>query len=248
MRSQYEPNREKKAEILAQSVQKIGITGAVLSLVKSLGFSAFLIILALVFTWLGVPWYFCALIFLLAAAIIAMEIAAIKKAAAVKLDVPNEAGPAAIEVEPEEHLVHAIPAVMQYGQTRSVAVLGTGQVLTPENALLITNKAIWALTVPLPGADKVVAGTDIGKWQWMYAWQDITDQLNKMLSSLPLEEVLKQGRAKRLLKLTELKVVKTLPFTFALRFIGNNGKKYGYSVRVKEDYEKAKEFFEYKLR
>jgi len=242
------PNQEKKAEILAGSVRKIGITGAVLRLVKSLGFSAFLIVLALVFVWLGVPWYFCTLIFLLAVAIIALEIATIKKAAAVKLNASYEPVPAAIELEPEEHLVHTIPAVMQYGKTRSVAVLGSGQVLTPENALLITNKAIWALTVPLPGADKVVVGTDIGQWQWMYAWQDITDQLYEMLSSLPLEEVLKQGRGKRLLKLSELKEVKTLPFTFALRFIGCNGKKYGYSVRVKEDYQKAKEFFKYKMK
>ncbi|MFZ5642949.1 MAG: hypothetical protein ACOY46_05090 [Bacillota bacterium] len=93
----------------------------------------------------------------------------------------------------------------QYFTTRSVAVLGTGKVLTPENALIITNRAIWALTVPLPGVDKVVSGSDIGGWQWMWAYKDISDKLQEMLMTLPLDEVLKQGRAKRLMGWEELK-------------------------------------------
>lgn len=232
---------EKKAEKIAAVIQKTALTGTFLRLKKALGVSAFLVLLALFFIYLGVPWYFCAVMLLLAVAITGVEAMSLKRAAAVKLDA-HEEGPseAAIELEPGEHLLETIPAVMQYGKTRSVTVLGTGQVLTPENALVITNKAIWALTVPLPGADKVVAGTDVGKWQWLNAWQDIAAKLREMLSSLPLEEVLKQGRAKRLLKLEELKAVKTIPFTFALSFITANGRKYSYSVRVKEDYEKAK--------
>lgn len=49
------------------------------------------------------------------------------------------------------------------------AVLGTGKVLTPENALIVTNRVTGALTVPLPGVDKVVPGSDIGSGQWMWA-------------------------------------------------------------------------------
>jgi len=236
-------NQEKRAEKLTAVVQKTGIAGLILRLGKSLGFSAMLFLMAIFFIYLGVPWYFGVAIILLAIAIIVVEVVSLKRASAVDLNVAAEPSPEVVELEPGEHLVHAIPAVMQYGKTRSVAVLGTGQVLTPENALLITNQSLWALTVPLPGVDKVVAGTDIGKWQWMTAWQDITDKLQEMLSSLPLEEVLIQGRAKRLLKLSELKAVKTLPFTFALRFVTTDGKKYGYSVRVKDDYQRAKDLF-----
>lgn len=235
---------KKKGEKIAATIQKTALAGAFLKLGKALGTSAFLVLLALLFIYLGVPWYFGAVMLLLAVAIIVVEAMSLKRAAAVKLDA-HEEGPSevAIELEPEEHLVETIPAVMQYGKTRSVTVLGTGQVLTPENALVITNKAIWALTVPLPAADKVVAGTDIGKWQWLNVWQDIAAKLREMLSSLPLEEVLKQGRAKRLLKLEELKAVKTIPFTFALSLVTVDGRKYGYSIRVKEDYERAKEYF-----
>lgn len=239
-----EPKPGKESEKMASVIQKAALAGSLLKLGKSLGMSAFLVILAASFIYLGVPWYFGAAIILLAVAVVGVEVMSIKKAAAVKLNARGEASSdAAIELEPGEHLVEVIPAVMQYGKTRSVTVLGTGQVLTPENALLITNKAIWALTVPLAGADKVVAGTDIGKWQFMTAWQEIADKLQEMLNTLPLDEVLKQGRANRLLKMEELKAVKTLPFTFALCFIASDGKKYGYSVRDKKDYERAKAFF-----
>ena len=132
---------------------------------------------------------------------------------------------------------------MQYGKTRSVAVLGTGKVLTPENALIITNKAIWVLTVPLAGVDEVVAGTDIGKWQWMSAYQDIINGLQEMISTLPLPELLKQGRAKRLMGWEEIKDAKTLPFTQAISLAKANGKKFGYAIRQKEDYQRAKKIF-----
>lgn len=242
-----EPRPGKKAEKTASIIRKTALAGSFLKLGKSLGMAAFLVVLAVAFIYLGVPWYFGAVIILLAVAIVGVEIMSVKRAAAVKLDAreeaPSEAASATAELEPGEHLVEVIPAVMQYGKTRSVTVMGTGQVLTPENALIVTNKSLWALTVPLAGADKVVAGTDIGKWQFMTAWQNITDKLQEMLNSLPLEEVLKQGRAKRLLKLEELQAVKTIPFTFALSFVTVDGRKYGYSVRVKEDYERAKDFF-----
>ncbi|MGE5543789.1 MAG: hypothetical protein ACM3UW_02350 [Bacillota bacterium] len=243
-----ETKQEKRAGKMADGVQKVGIAGLILRLGKSLGFSALLFLMAIFFIYLGVPWYFGAATILLAIAIIVVEVVSLKRAAAVDLNAAAEPSPGAVELEPGEYLVHAIPAVMQYGKTRSVAVLGTGQVLTPENALLVTNQSLYAITVPLPGVDRVVAGTDIGKWQWMTAWQDITDRLQEMLSSLPLEEVLIQGRAKRLLKLAELKAVKTLPFTFALCFVTTDGRTYGYSIRVKEYYQRAKDLFQNQMK
>ncbi|NLA26037.1 MAG: hypothetical protein GX878_01430, partial [Firmicutes bacterium] len=113
----------------------------------------------------------------------------------------------------------------------------------PENALIITNKAIWALTVPLAGVDKVVAGTDIGKWQWMSAYQEIITTLRGMISTLPLHELLKQGRAKRLMGWAEIKEAKTLPFTQAISLTRTDGKKFGYSIRLEEDFQRAKEIF-----
>ncbi|NLI70287.1 MAG: hypothetical protein GX364_05450 [Firmicutes bacterium] len=232
-----------KADRLATSVQRLGVAGGFFRLVKTIGLSAVLFGLAIFFFYLGIPWYVGAALAVVAAGIIVFDVIVLRRTAAVDLNAPYEPDDGNVKPEPDEILVDSIPAVMQYGKTRSVAVLGTGKVLIPENALLITNKAIWALTVPLPGVDKVVADTDIGKWQWMMAYQDIINKLREMISTLQLQELLKQGRARRLMGWKEIKDVETLPLSQAISLTRTDGKRFGYSIRLKEDYQKAKEIF-----
>jgi hypothetical protein len=237
------PRGDIKADKLAAAVQRVGVAGGLFRLVKTLGIAVLLLGLAVFLLYIGLPWYIGAGLIVIAAGIVAFDVIVLRKTAAVDLNSSVEPVAGNVEPEPGEVLVDTIPAVMQYGKTRSVAVLETGKVVTPENALLITNKAIWALTVPLPGVDKVVAGTDIGKWQWMSAYQDIIYALREMIATLPLHEVLKQGRAKQLMGWDEIKDVKTLPFTQAISLTRTDGKRFGYSIRLKEDYLKAKEIF-----
>lgn len=109
--------------------------------------------------------------------------------------------------------------------------------------MIITDRAIWALTVPLPGADKVVGDTDIGRLQWMWQYREINDKLQEMVAALPLDEVLKQGRAKRLMGRGELKIARSRPLSRDIRLIRNDGKTYRYSIRLQEDYLKAKKIF-----
>ena len=235
--------KEIRANKLAAAVQRVGVAGGLFRLVKTLGLAVLLLSLAVFLLYIGLPWYVGAALIVIAAGIVAFDVIVLRRTAAVDLNAPAEPAAGNVELEPDEALVDTIPAVMQYGKTRSVAVLGTGKVLIPENALLITNKAIWALTVPLPGVDKIVAGADIGKWHWMSAYQDIINALREMVVTLPLREVLKQGRAKRLLGWNEIKDAKTLPFTQAISLTGTDGKRFGYSIRLKEDYQRAKEIF-----
>ena len=237
------PHKEIRAEKLAATVQRVGVAGGLFRLVKTLGLAVLLLGLAVFLLYIGFPWYIGAALIVIAAGIVAFDVIVLRRTAAVDLNAPNEPVDQNIEPEAGEVLLDTIPAVMQYGKTRSVAVLETGKVLTPENALLITNKAIWALTVPLPGVDKVVAGADVGKWQWMSAYRDIIHALRGMISTLPLHEVLKQGRAKRLMGWDEIKGAKTLPFTQAISLVRTDGKAFGYSIRLKEDYQRAKDIF-----
>ena len=237
------PRGDIKSDKLAAAVQRVGVAGGLFRFVKTLGLAVLLLGLAVFLLYIGFPWYIGATLIVIAAGIVAFDVIVLKRTAAVDLNASNEPVDQNIELEAGEVLLDTIPAVMQYGKTRSVAVLETGKVLTPENALLITNKAIWALTVPLPGVDKVVAGADIGKWQWMSAYQDIINGLREMIASLPLHEVLKQGRAKRLMGWDEIKDATTLPFTQAISLVRTDGKTFGYSIRLKEDYLKAKEIF-----
>ncbi len=238
-----EPPEKSRADRLATTVQQVGVAGGLFRLVKTIGLAIFLLGLAVFLLYIGLPWYLAAGLIVIAAGIVVFNVIVLKRTAAVDLHAPYEPDAGEVEPEPDEILVESIPAVMQYGKTRSVAVLGTGKVLLPENALLITNKAIWALTVPLAGVDQVVADTDIGQWQWMSAYRDIINGLQEMTSTLPLPELLKQGRAKRLMEWKEIKDAKTLPFTQAISLTRTDGKKFGYAIRLKEDYLRAKEIF-----
>lgn len=239
----HDPRKETRADKLATAVQRVGVVGGLFRLVKTLGLAVLLLGLAVFFLYIGFPWYVGAGMIVIAAGIVVFDVIVLRRTAAVDLNAPVEPMVGNMALEPGEVLVDTIPAVMQYGKTRSVAILGAGKVLTPENALLITDKAIWAMTVPLPGIDQVVAGADIGKKQWMSAYQDITHVLRKMISTLPLNEVLKPGRAQRLMGRDEIKDAKTLPFTQAISLTGTDGKRFGCSIRLKEDYQRAKDIF-----
>ena len=239
----HDPRKETRANKLAAAVQGAGVASRLFRLLKTLGLAVLLLGLAVFFLRAGLPWYIGAGLIAIAAVIVVFDVIVLRRTAAVDLNAPLEPVVGDVEPEPGEVLVDTIPAVMQYGKTRSVAVLETGKVLTPENALLITDKAIWAVTVPLPGVDQVVAGTDIGKWQWMSAYQDIIHVLQEMISTLSLHEVLKQGRGKRLMGLDEIKNVTTLPLTQTISLTRADGKSFGYSIRLKEDYQRAKDIF-----
>ncbi len=238
-----DPPEKSRADQLATGVQRIGVAGGLFRLVKTLGLAVLLLALALFLFYAGVPWFIGAVLIAVAAGLVVFEVIVLRRIAAQNLRAPHEPSAGGEEPDPDEILVESIPAVMRYGKTRSVAVLGTGRVLLPENALLITNKAIWALTVPLAGVDKVVADTDIGKWQWVSAYRDIISGLQEMISTLPLPELLKQGRGKRLMRWEEMREAKTLPFTQTLSLIRTDGKNFGYAIRLKEDYQRAKGIF-----
>lgn len=235
--------RETRGDNLAKLTKQAGVARGAYSLVRSIAFAAILIVVALILMFIGIPWFIWASVLFVAAAIVILDILTLKRTAGLDLTTPNKPVAENVGVEAEESLVGTIPAVFQYGKVRSTAVLGVGEVHTPENALLITNKAIWALTVPLLGADKVVSGTDIGMNQWMWAYKDIGDKLQEMLATLPLDEVLKQGRGQRLMGLDELKTAKTRLFSHDICLVRSDGKKYRYSIRGKDDYLRAKKMF-----
>lgn len=236
--------REMQSAKLAQTVRTVGLAAETVRLVKTAVFSVILLLLAAVTLLAHFPWYVGAVIAVVAAAILFIQILTVKRMAAVDLQQPNLPPPGQIPLEPGETVSAVIPGVMQYGKVRSYAVLGTGKVIKPENALLLTDQAVWALTVPLPGADKVVSGVDIGKWQWMAAAGDVDAALQKMLDALPLEEVLQQCRAVRLMAFSEIERVSFTPISHGLILESKDGRKYSYTIRQKEDYLRAEQLFQ----
>jgi len=237
---------DNKAEKVAGFVKNAAKAACIKQLANTFIMLLVLLAFAVFFAYVGVPWYFCLGVVIIAFLFFALGIIRYRRisAAVDKTDaaeISTEAGD--ILLDPEEVLVDTIPAVMRYGETRSVEVLGTGKILTPENALIITNKAVWAITVPMPGQHQIISGADTGKWQWMVAYEEISDKLRKMVSSMPLQSLLEQCCAKRLMRLTEIKRAHTLPMTYAISLMSFDKRKFGYSIRTKEDFLKAKKIF-----
>lgn len=231
------------ASKLAKTVNQVSAVDVELRLLKTIGIAAIIAAMGALFIYLGVPWYIGTGIIAMAPIAIILDIIFWTRISRAPQDKTKHPETDTLELETDEMLTATIPAVMRFGVARSYGVMGSGKVLTPENALIVTNKAIWALTVPLQGADSVVGETEIGRWQWMSAYEDIINRLNHMVSSLPFEEVLKQGRAKKLMKLSDLQSTRALPYTYAISFVRADGKKFGYSIRLQEDFERTKALF-----
>lgn len=239
------PNKkDTRADKLALFVKRASMAAGFYRLITAGLFAAMLLALAWFFRRMQIPWQASAAMVLIAPAIVLIEIISLKRISDTEMDGGSPgAEESAVALDPDEVLAGTVPAVMRYGKLRSIEILGAGKVLTPENALLVTNRAVWALTVPLSGADKVVSGADIGKWQWMYAYQDIVGMLERLTATLPLDAVLVQCRAKRLMELGELQSAKAHPMSRAISFACRGKGKFSYSVRTERDYLTAKELF-----
>ena len=240
-----------KGKKVSGTIKQLGILGGIRDLWKAFSLAVLLVVAAIYSFSYEMPAYIGLGLLLIAVLAVLISIVRLKRIASARLEpigldenaLAENVGFQDAEPEADEILIASIPAVMEYGKVRSVSVLGVGKVKIPENSLIITNKAIWAMTVPLAGADKVVADTDIGMWQWMVAYKDVIDGLAKMVAEMPLHELLQKGRARRLMSLDELKEVKDLPVSQAVTFIRTDGEKFGYSIRMKEDYLRARELF-----
>lgn len=229
---------------LAHSVQRVAEGRSRYKMYRALEFSLLLMGLGLFSFFLNIPWMLGAFFLLIALVVPFIQMVEVRRIASVdvtKVDT-GRGGPLALEAD--EILLDRIPGILRYGiKSGGYEVMGKGKASTPENALLITNKAIWVLTVPLPGSGQIVAGTDISVWQWQTAYEDIRKGLESLVASLPLDQVLQQNRGKRLMGWGEIRSVEGKTQRLALILVGEDGKKYSYAFRQTEDFEKVKRIF-----
>ncbi len=238
-----EPQLESRAEKLASGVKTAGTAVGMGSLLRNLlGLVIVSVIMLLLMSW-GIPAYFGVTVILIMVGLVVMDVLRLKQTVGVDLYELNETEPGEIPLKADENAVLWIPGVMQVWKTRSAVFLDTGKVLTTENALLLSSKGIWALTVPLPGADQVISGTDIGKWQWMNAWQDIADKLDEMVTADTLEEVLRKCRGYKICSLEQISEIKFSDLSQGITIKLKDKKPYTYSIRDKATYLKAQKSF-----
>ena len=189
----------------------------------------------------GLPWYVGA--FLIGFLLILISSTIIEQKRVASVDVTQEVEEVEAEIEGDEVLIESIPGILRVLASGGTEFLGKGEVRHPENALLITNKAIWVLTVPLPGSGQMVAGTNISTWQWQTGYEDIRKGLEDLVASQPLDELLRKNRGKMLMRWEEIQTVDAQPSKHRLYLTRRDGVKFRYSLRQREDVERAKRVF-----
>lgn len=237
-----DPPDVSSADAFAMTTQRVGLGRARYKIYRSIDFALLLIGLGVLVFFIGLPWYLAAALFVLAAVLPILAIIEMKRIASIDLTSPVGGDWEPLEAERDEIFLDSIPGALRVGLSAksSTSVMGKGKVGSPENALLFTNKAIYALTVPLMGGDQMVAGADIRIWQWRTAYPDIRDGLRDMITSLPLEEVFKKGRAERLMGWGEIKNITAPPQRLDLSLYRADGKKFRYAIRQMEDYNRVR--------
>ena len=144
-----------------------------------------------------------------------------------------------VQLVPGEKLIGYASGIMRSGWRGGFAVLGSGQIKSTENALIVTDKQIYFITVPMEGAGKIVSGTDISTVQWMLSQEKIKTTLENLINSHDLQGVFDLVVVNSSLPRQNIESVEpngTLTITFKTK----DGQKLVYNFLKKEEYEKAR--------
>ena len=148
-----------------------------------------------------------------------------------------------IDLYPNEQINLIIGGIMRTGLgIRGYEILGRGKNLMPENAMIITNKRVYFVTVPVAGAETMVSGTDVGMWQWVLSSKDIKNKLNNMIEKGELNNLLNSSDANYFVELDNSEISAGTNLTQKICFKANS-KKVCYSIRDKSDFIAIKEHF-----
>ena len=231
-----------KANTIGQLEKTGSVAVATYSLVKYIIFLAVFSLFFIILMFFGLPFYIGIIFILFAVLLLILQIIRIKRIASANL------GPETNSVKNSkpiagEKLIAQIPGIMSAGTYGAgYSFLGTGKRFHAENAMIITNKRILFIVVPVAGAGKMIGDVDTSTFQWLLAAKNIGEKLNSMLKSMSLQKILNSDARNFAINQDEIKKIK-ISFLGNLTFVLTNGKRLKYGIRQKEDREKARELF-----
>lgn len=153
-----------------------------------------------------------------------------------------------IQIDPGEKIVDSIGGIILLGWQRRfkelVPVVGVRKTYTSENALILTNKRVLFITVPIPGVEMATNELYFPDAQWLLVVNEIKEKLKAMIKKQSLKEIANANENNYDLELSEIEKLEFVT-SFFIPFIQfrANGKTYFYAIREKESLEKAKQMF-----
>lgn len=231
---------------LGSFVKGVSKTSALFSLVKTMFFLGILSI-ALIIGWIfGIPFYI-AIPFL--AFFVLMGFLSVKSYLKVNKYSSNEEIDKKSSfvnktfVYPNEIIKGYYAGIMKAGfGIRSVSTLGAGKIRNPENAIILTDKQVLIVYVPVDGGNKQIMDVDAGMWQWMLSKKGIEDKLRSILSTVPLSDFVQSSSYNFGIRYEDILKVEFGKLNRNIKFV-TKSENYSYSVRDKDDFESMKQIF-----
>ncbi len=146
-----------------------------------------------------------------------------------------------IIIDPGEKIIKYFAGIMRYGSgAGSYSFFGTGRNIAPENSLILTDKNIWAVAVPIEGSGKVISGTDMSKWQWIAMQEDIEKILSKMTNTMKFKDLIENCLDYIRIPLDTINNITFSDISNGLTIKTVGGDEYSYSIRDNKDYRYLK--------
>ncbi|MBR9682695.1 MAG: hypothetical protein GOV02_03385 [Candidatus Aenigmarchaeota archaeon] len=155
-------------------------------------------------------------------------------------------------VLPNEKITDYIAGIMRSFNIRGrhrlgYSALGRGRVLSSnENAMIITNKSIYLIHVPLAGSNLILAGTDISMLEFMAAKKDIEKKIKNMIKKISLQEILDATSSDFVIRIDDIESIKIGKLSKNLIFMMKDNSQHSYGIRDEKDRERARRLFKIK--
>lgn len=142
--------------------------------------------------------------------------------------------------DPNEKIIGHIAGLAR-NSNRGYSVSGYGKFNKTENALIVTNKRLLFIAVPLLGRGKIVDDVNISMWQFFLMKDEIEKKLKEILSQHSLNEILQLDDNNYQIKFDDIVDVKitTILKTFVVQT--TDGKNFSYGFRSTKDFQVIKD-------
>ncbi len=139
-----------------------------------------------------------------------------------------------------EEIQLAIYGISKTAKTERPSMSGVGVIVDIENTIIVTDKRLLFIAVPVSGEGMTLGGMDVSGMQSMFNRKNIEKRGSEMINRMPPQEILKSNPANFEIPFEYITEVKFGWFG-TVKILDSEGEKYRYTIFKKEDREKLKQ-------
>lgn len=233
---------------VSRVIKNVSLASNIYQLLKSIPFAIFIILILVYFISKGLPLYIGGFFIFFILVMLALGARNIIVTSLININKPrlHEASRIGISVDEDEKITGLIAGILKTGfGIRSNASFFRAQVNinNPENAILLTDKHIHFVWVPITGSDQAIGSFDLGIFDFVAQRKNILDKLNQMITTMTLSQILQSDNRNFSLLLSNIQKATSSDFQHKITFVTNDNQKYSYSIRDNDDYQRLKQTF-----